>query len=64
MVSPYLISNLYVDKSNTVYTYLQAIGAKIYFSFNFVNVTMRHTDHKLTKVNIIHFVSCVVLNHS
>lgn len=44
MVSPYLISNLYVDKSNTVYTYLQAIGAKIYFSFNFVNVTMRHTE--------------------
>lgn len=44
MVSPYLIYNLYVDKSNTVYKYLQAIGAKIYFSFNFLNVRMRHTE--------------------
>jgi len=44
IVSPYLISNLYVNKSNTVYKYLQAIGAKIYFSFNFSNVRMRHTE--------------------
>lgn len=42
IVSPYLISNLYVD--NTVYKYLQAIAANIYFSFNFSNVRMRHTE--------------------